>query len=215
MPYIRVARPTGVYRADPFAGADMKRNSNSSRGFSMIELLISILVMGIMIAITIIQMQPVVQQMHANTAMNLVLGQLRSARQLSIAQRRDIQIQFLGNNEIKITELPVAGVVGAPRVLSDLFLNPTVSFQLFGGMPDTPDAFGNNFPVTFAGLNGGPPTMMYQSDGTFVDTNGNPINGTVFLGVTRIPTSARAITLLGTTGQVRTYKGNGASWLQQ
>jgi prepilin-type N-terminal cleavage/methylation domain-containing protein len=192
----------------------MKRLENSSRGFSMVELLISITVMGIIAAIAIIQMQPQVQQMHANESMNLVLGQLRSVRQMSIAERRDIQVQFLGNNEIKVSRLPVAGVAGTPTVISDLFLSPTVTFQTFAGMPDTPDGFGNNFPVDFAGLNGGPPTMMFQSDGTFVDSNGNPINGTVFLGVTGIPTTARAITLLGTTGQVRTYKGNGSGWVQ-
>jgi prepilin-type N-terminal cleavage/methylation domain-containing protein len=192
----------------------MKRQENSSRGFSMVELLISILVMGIITAIAIIQMQPQIQQMHANESMDLVLGQLRLARQMSIAERRDIQVQFLGTNEVKLTRLQVPGIAGAATVISDLFLNSTVTFQLFGGMPDTPDGFGNAFPVDFAGVNGGPPTMMFQSDGTFVDTNGNPINGTVFLGVTGIPTTARAITLLGTTGQVRAYKGTGSGWVQ-
>jgi type II secretory pathway pseudopilin PulG len=180
----------------------------------MVELLISILVMGIITAIAIIQMQPQIQQMHANESMDLVLGQLRLARQMSIAERRDIQVQFLGTNEVKLTRLQVPGIAGAATVISDLFLNSTVTFQLFGGMPDTPDGFGNAFPVDFAGVNGGPPTMMFQSDGTFVDTNGNPINGTVFLGVTGIPTTARAITLLGTTGQVRAYKGTGSGWVQ-
>jgi prepilin-type N-terminal cleavage/methylation domain-containing protein len=193
----------------------MRQHWNSSRGFSMVELMVSILIIGIILAFTIIQMAPAVQQMHANEAMDIVLGQLRSARQMSIAERRDIQLQFIGNNEVKLTRLPVPGVGGAPTVISDLFLNPTVTFQLFGAMPDTPDGFGNAFPVDFAGLNGGPPTMMFQSDGTFVNTNGNPINGTVFLGVTGVPTSARAITLLGTTGQVRTYSGSGFSWVQQ
>src|SRR5579872_5563859 len=125
----------------------MRKRTNSGRGFSMIEVMVSMMVMAIIMAATIIEMQPVIEQMHANTAANLILGQLRTARQLSIAKRRDIQVQFIGTNEIKLTQEPIPGVAGGPVVISDLFLNPTVSFMLFGGMPDSPDAFGNVGPV--------------------------------------------------------------------
>ena len=82
----------------------MRKRTNSERGFSMIEVLVSMIVMAVIMAATIIEMQPLIQQMHANTAANLILGQLRTARQLSIAKRRDIQVQFIGNNEIKLTQ---------------------------------------------------------------------------------------------------------------
>jgi len=101
-------------------------------------------------------------------------------------------------------------------VVSDLFLSPTVTFMTFATEPDTPDAFGNATPICFGAVAGcpNPPFMQFQSNGTFVDGTGTPLNGTVFLGVTNIPTSARAITLLGTTGQVRLYKGTGSGWIQ-
>ncbi|HVB86318.1 MAG TPA: prepilin-type N-terminal cleavage/methylation domain-containing protein [Candidatus Dormibacteraeota bacterium] len=192
----------------------MKQQTNATRGFSMVEVMISMVVMVVIMAATIIEMEPVIQQMHANAAADLILGQLRTARQLSIAKRRDIQVQFIGNNEIKLTQEPIPGVAGGPVVLSDLFLSPTVFFMQFGGMPDTPDGFGNAGAVDFGGVVGGPPIMQFQSNGTFVDANGIPMNGSVFIGVANIPTTARAITVLGTTGRIRLYKGSGTGWLQ-
>lgn len=192
----------------------MRNQKNSTSGFSMIEVLISMIVMAVIMAATIIEMQPLVQQMHANTGANMILGQLRTARQLSIAKRRDIQVQFIGTNEIKLTQQPVPGAGGGPIVISDLFLSPTVFFMTFAGMPDSPDGFGNAGAVDFGGVVGGPPIMQFQSNGTFVDANGIPMDGTVFIGVANIPTSARAITVLGTTGRIRLYRGNGSGWLQ-
>jgi len=173
------------------------------RGFSTVELLVVIAVIGLMVAATVPQMQPLVQQLHANTATSQVLSQLRLARQTSIAQRRSIQVQFLGNNEIKFVRNEVPN---GQTVVCDLFLDGNVQFLLVPSMPDTPDGYGNNNPVEFAGLGGGPNVMQFQSDGTFVDGNGNPINGTVFLGIPNFPSSARAITVLGTTGRVHSFK---------
>ena len=194
----------------------MRKRANSGRGFSLIEVMVSMAVMAVIMAATIIKMQPLIQQVHANAGASLILGQLRWARQLSIAHRRDIQVQFLGNNEVKLIEQPVLGAGGGPVVVSDLFLAPTVSFMTFATEPDTPDAFGNALPVCFGAVAGcpNPPFMQFQSNGTFVDGTGTVLNGTVFLGVTNIPTSARAITVLGTTGQIRLYKGTGSGWIQ-
>lgn len=194
----------------------MRTETNSERGFNLTELMICMAVMTVIMAATIITMQPVIQQMHATAGADLIMGQLRWARQLSIAHRRDIQVQFLGNNEVRLTEQPVLGAGGGPVVVSDLFLSPTVSFMTFASEPDTPDAFGNAAPLCFGAVAGcpNPPFMEFQSNGTFVDGTGTPLNGTVFLGVTNIPTSARAVTVLGTTGQIRLYKGTGSGWVQ-
>jgi hypothetical protein len=59
--------------------------------------------------------------------------------------------------------------------------------------------------------------MYFQNDGELVDgSTFQPINGTVFLGVSTLnTTSARAITVLGSTGRVRAWKFNGSAWSQQ
>jgi prepilin-type N-terminal cleavage/methylation domain-containing protein len=181
------------------------------RGFSLIELLIAFIVIGIMVSMALVEAGPTIQQWHADTAMYEVQGQLRWARQTSIAQRRDIQVQFLGNNEIKlIRQDEPAG----QTVLSDLFLTGAAQFMLAPGMTDTPDGFGNASPVEFDGVAGGPPIMQFQSDGTFVDGNGNPVDGTVFVAIPSYPLAARAVTVLGATGRVRPYKRSGNGWMQ-
>jgi hypothetical protein len=59
--------------------------------------------------------------------------------------------------------------------------------------------------------------MYFQNDGELVDgSTFQAINGTVFIGVSTLSnTSARAITVLGSTGRVRAWKFNGSAWSQQ
>ena len=180
-------------------------------GFNLIELLIALLVMSVMVAATVIEMHPVIQQWRANTAMNQIMSQLRWAREASIAQRRNIQIQFNGINQITLIRQEVPA---GQTVLSSLALTGAMQFMLSPGMPDTPDRFGNAAPIEFAGVAGGPPIMQFQSDGTFIDGNGNPINGTVFLGMRNFPAAERAITVLGATGRVRTFRSTGQGWIR-
>lgn len=195
--------------------ADFSKHKGSSRtqaGFSLVEILAAIVVMGIVMSIAIVQMMPALQTMRANRAMYLVSVQLRWARQTAIAQRRSIQVKFVGNNELQLIrqEQPT----GALTTISDQFLNNPMKFQVTAGLPDTPDGFGNAAPIVFGGLAGGPPVMRFQSDGAFIDGNGNPINGTVFLGVPTDSSAARAITVLGATGRVRTFRTNGTGWIK-
>jgi len=181
------------------------------RGFSMIEALAVIAITTIVAVMAVTELQPLVQEQRANAGLDQIVGQLRTARELAISSRRDIEVAFIGNNQIQLTreEVPTG-----TTVLSTLTLEGTVGFLVFPGFPDTPDAFGNAFAVDFANLNDGPPLMKFQSDGTFVDGNGNPINGTVFLGVTNLLASARAVTVFGGTGKIRPYKGTSNGWIK-
>ena len=88
----------------------------------------------------------------------------------------------------------------------------SVIYTTFPGEPDTPDGYGNAGPIYFGGVNNGPAAgMIYQSDGTFAAATGIPINGTVFMGIADQPTTARAVTILGTTGRVRSYHISGTT----
>jgi hypothetical protein len=53
---------------------------------------------------------------------------------------------------------------------------------------------------------------MFTTDGTLIDSNGSPVNGTVFLSIANVPKSARAVTVLGATGRVRGYRWTGLAW---
>jgi prepilin-type N-terminal cleavage/methylation domain-containing protein len=196
---------------DSICAREGRRTHLQDRGFTMVEIIIVIAILLIVSGMAIIKMQPMIQQIRANAAMDQVMGQLRIGREAAISERRNIIVQFLGNNQIQLTRV---NVPAGQNVLSTLAVEPSVVFMTFPGVPDTPDGFGNAAPVYFEGLSGGPVGMQFQSDGTFVDGAGNLVNGTVYLGVANVSSTARAVTVLGATGRVRSYKSTPDGWIQ-
>jgi Tfp pilus assembly protein FimT len=182
---------------------------NSRAGFSLIEMCIVLMAACVIGGFAVISATGMKPGIDANRARYAVVQQLRNGREQAMAQRRDVQVIFQNGDEIQLVRhnLPT----GSPdTILSAITLGHKCEFRLFTGIPDTPDAFGNATEVSF----GSATTMTFSSDGTLVDQSGNPVNGTVFFGLENHPESARAVTILGATGRVRSYRWNGASWIQ-
>ena len=199
-------------------GLKARRGGDQARGFSMIEMCVVVAIAMVIAGIAIIQSRPAVMQIRANTAKDLVQGSLRRARETAISDRRSVKVEFLVNppanpagSYVRLTRL--GGGVGPDTVIVMIPIPGSVIYTTFAGEPDTPDGFGNAGPIYFGGLNNGPAAgMIYQSDGTFgAAATGIPINGTVFMGVAGEPTTARAVTILGTTGRVRSYHISGTT----
>jgi len=184
----------------------------------MIELCVVIAIGLVIAGIAIIQTRPALQQMSADNAKDEVQSALRQARETAISDRRDVQVEFLLNpagnpkgSYVQLTRL--GGLCCANTVILMIPIPNNVAYTTYPGEPDIPDGFGNGGAIYFNGHNGGPPAgMTYQSDGTFVINGvGTPINGTVFLGLPGQANTARAITILGATGRVRSYHISGTS----
>jgi Tfp pilus assembly protein FimT len=195
-------------RAPIHCGNWMKSSHRTQHGFSLLEVTVVLGVTMIGLAMAIVQTSGLMPNLKANSAMDQVSSQLREARNIAMTQRRQVQLQFVGNNQITVTVLEPVGTSPATTVT----LDGGAQFILFGGMPDTPMAFGNNAATYFGGVSGGPTGMQFMSTGGLVDANGNPISGTVFLGIPGQPATARAVTVLGATGRVREYHWNGTAW---
>lgn len=211
------------------------RTANPERGFSIIELLVVIGMLLIISAIAIIHLQPTLQQFRANAGLDQLKVALRQARETAISQRRTIVVKFVGNNTIQMYQMvvtvnaappPPVTVTEAITPFNTVVLEGTVQFLTYATETDTPDAYvpgGLTAPngiytenAAGAVVIGGPTTgMQFQSDGTFTDGNGNPINCTVFIGVPNINSAARAATVLGGTGRVRAWTNNAYGWLLQ
>jgi prepilin-type N-terminal cleavage/methylation domain-containing protein len=185
----------------------MKSSHRNQHGFSLLEVTVVLGVTVIGLAMAIVQTSGLVPNLKANSAMDQVSTQLREARNTAMTQRRQVELQFVGNNQITVTVLEPVGA--SPTTITTL--GGGAQFTLFG-MPDTPMAFGNNAATYFGGVSGGPTGMQFMSTGGLVDANGNPISGTVFLGIPGQPATARAVTVLGATGRVREYHWNGTAW---
>jgi prepilin-type N-terminal cleavage/methylation domain-containing protein len=194
----------------------------SARGFTMIEVMIAVIIVLVVSAFAITQMQPTVQQSRANAGMTEVVSAFRQAQQYAVAYRRFVQVTFPGypsttaNQMQIIVKNSMTPNAGNDVTLENLTLEGSVYFQLTTGMTDTPDAFGNAESIEFEGISGGPTAgMFFQPDGTFVDSVGNTVNGTCFMGVKLFPSAARAVTVLGSTGHVKSYRGNPTNgWTQ-
>ena len=199
------------------------RDRSGERGFSMTELSVAIGIILIIFGMAIAAFQPAIQAAKYDTGMRQVLDQLRQAREYSLANRRYVQVSFPvvptaegPQYEVVITELNslTAGGGAVNPVLSTTPIQFPEQFYVYPGYVDTPDAYGNSGAIVFGGTIGGPAAgMLFQSDGELVSAATlQPINGTVFLGVPGNPLSVRAITVLGSTGRVRGWKGADSRW---
>jgi prepilin-type N-terminal cleavage/methylation domain-containing protein len=189
------------------------RSNRSESGFSLIELVIAVGIVGIVLSIAIIGMNAILPTYRANQAMNQVFSQLRGARQLAITQRRNVKVQFTGTNSLQITEVEsnVPGA-GADIVFPPVTWEGGATYFRFAAIPDTPMGFGTCGNICIGGISGGPPTMQFTPTGTFLDGGNTMTDGTIFLGIAGTPMSARAVTILGATGRVRQYHWNGTTW---
>jgi prepilin-type N-terminal cleavage/methylation domain-containing protein len=201
------------------------RDRSGERGFSMTELSVAIGIILIIFGMAIAAFQPAIQAAKYDAGMRQVLDQLRQAREYSLANRRYVQVTFpivpTANGpeyQVVITEMNsmTAGGGAVNPVLSTTPIQFPEQFYVYPGYVDTPDAYGNSGAIVFGGTIGGPAAgMLFQSDGELVSAATlQPINGTVFLGVPGNPMSVRAITVLGSTGRIRGWKGADSRWNQ-
>jgi Tfp pilus assembly protein FimT len=175
-------------------------------GFSLVEVCVGLVLAVTLGSIGMVQTGEVLTGIRASGAMQLTISQLRNGRQMAIAQRRSIQLQFLGNNQIRLVRNdPNNGTT----ILNTVTLERDSQFIKYDQIvADTPDALGMNTAVYF----GSATTYTFRSDGTLVDQNWIPANGTISIGQPGHPEAARAVTIVGATGRVRGYRWTGSQW---
>ncbi|HXY24074.1 MAG TPA: type II secretion system protein [Candidatus Acidoferrum sp.] len=189
-----------------------KQQERSQTGFSAIETLVAVAIIFIVLAMAMIKWTTILPNAKANSAMDQLLYRLRTAREQAIAHRREVQVQFVGTNQLTISELWVTGTPPAPLTYTFEGGAQYMLFTSSPAVPDTPMGFGNGAAIYFENASGGPPIMKFTTNGAFIDGNNNYVNGTAFLGITGSPLTARAVTILGATGRVREYHWDGTQW---
>ena len=204
-----------------------KRTRTAEQGFSLVEMVMVVALAFTVMAFAVMNTVGSSQNARANAAMDAVISQLRQAREIAIAKRRNVQVQFTAPNQIQLTILTLPGEV-VPPVIAPTYLNDNVpgglTFSVLAGLPDTPMNFGNSTAISLQHPTGGGAwTVMFTTSGAFCGTaqsaatlyqatNNNPVNASLFLGVVGKPTTARAVTVFGATGRVRSYNWTGSSW---
>jgi len=199
-----------------------KRSRTAEQGFSLLEMLVVVALAFTIMAFAVMNTVGSSSNARANSAMDAVVSQLRQAREMAIAKRRNVQVQFTAPNQIQLTVLTLPGEP-VPPVIAPTLLPGGLSFAVLVGT-DTPMNFGNSTAISLQQPGGGGAwTVMFTTSGAFCGTaqaaatlyqatNNNPVNASLFLGVVGKPTTARAVTVFGATGRVRSYYWTGVSW---
>jgi prepilin-type N-terminal cleavage/methylation domain-containing protein len=201
--------------------------SRQHRGFSLLELMITVSIALILMGATYIGMRPLLYKGHIDGAYSTTLGVLRNTRHLAITQSHEYLVVF-NNATGTITvqyQPPAVGGVFPPVQLVQTYTLPTdMSFGVQAGFPaSAPDGFGTGIAsVDFGqGLGAGSLTYVaFMPDGTSRDTLGNYNSGVVY--ITRASDTiytSRAVTVWGATGRVRGWRldqqAGAPTWVQQ
>ena len=207
-----------------------KRTKRAEQGFSLIEMLTVVGLIAVVAAMAIMSTLSSTYSSKANSAMDGVITTLRTARQMAVTKRRNVLVTLTAPNMMTMEVQTLPGEAAATPI-APIYLNDNAaggcSFYVYPGLPDTPMGFGNSSALTFAPASGGTAglAILFSTSGSLVGTtatsgynvvgNRNPVNASIFLAIPGQKNTARAVTVLGSTGRVRSYSWTGSSWQEE
>jgi prepilin-type N-terminal cleavage/methylation domain-containing protein len=207
-----------------------QRAKRAEKGFSLVELVTVVAVIGVLACMAFMSTTSSTYGSKANDAMFQIITQLRTAREIAVTKRRNVLVTFTAPNQIQLTVETLPGEALATPI-APVFLNDGVAggntFYVYPGTPDTPMGFGNSSAITFTPATGGTAglAVMFSTSGSLVGSTGssgyntvgnnNPVNASIFTGIAGHSNTARAVTVMGTTGRVRSYSWTGTTWQEE
>ena len=194
----------------------VKRRTSES-GYSLIEMMVVVGVSGVLAGMAVFQVGSARAGMNGDAALRAVMAQMNQARETSITQRRNMRMAFELGNRVQIIREEINPVppMTATTVVSTTYFEGNVQYVKLV-TADTPDTFGNSSTtgVNLPTATGTPPEVKFSPEGKFLNQDGASVNGTIFIGMVNQPLSARAITIMGSTGRIRAYRWDGLKWVQ-
>lgn len=180
----------------------------AAAGFTLTEMIVVVALIAIGFAVAIPVTMEMVTRAKNDSSVVVAHTFLDSARDRAVAERRNFELTFIMPNRVQLERIEVPS--GVKTVVAEMQLEGGQEFIKFPDIGDTPDAFGASAAIKFTGTQ----PVMFTSDGSLIDSAGDVVNGTVFMGVPDHPETARAVTVFGVTGMLRTWKWRGAEWFQ-
>ena len=108
----------------------------------------------------------------ADAGLEQAIDAMRSAREVAISQRRNVELRFVGSTALQTVreDIGVGGVQTGTTILRTVELENRMQFRLDPDVPDdTPDRFPAMRPATRSRSGSDGDSRMFTSEGTFVD----------------------------------------------
>jgi prepilin-type N-terminal cleavage/methylation domain-containing protein len=198
--------------------------SGSTRGFTILELLIVIGIGLTVTAMAYVLLQNSLNSTKSDSALQIALGQIRQVHERAIDERHQYQLTFTAPRTIQTDRIDVDPVTKAktPVFIGTIDLPRDVSFAIVSGTPatGTPNGLGSAANAIDLSVNNatGITQVYFQADGRVLDSLGRVADGIVYMSRTGDLTSTRAVTVFGATGRVKGWKlqknGSVISWGQ-
>ena len=200
----------------PFSRAEVSRRHASAvavvgrrdAGFTLVETLMVVSLALVIGAMAVPISRNLIARSKATGATMEVATWFETARNRATAERRNFEVTFNTTQRSVLVQRVESNGARTTILLRQLAEN--VEFLKFSGTADTPDQFGAATAIDFDG----PTPHMFTSEGSFVDANGDPSNGTLFMGKPGQRDSGAALTVFGATGLLRTWKLAGNGWVR-
>jgi prepilin-type N-terminal cleavage/methylation domain-containing protein len=182
-------------------------------GFTLLELMVVVGLLGTLTVMAMMVSPAFTNQAKADAGTEQVLDLFRSAREVAVSQRRNVEVRFIGTTGLQTVrrDIGTGGVQTGTTTLRTIELENKMQFRIDPAITiDTPDTFGWATATSF----GATGSRMFTSEGTFVDANGDPLNGTLFISNPALANSQRAVTVMGATALIRSWRWDGKKWVE-
>ena len=208
----------------------MRIGAHDERGFSLTELMLVVLIGLIIVGMAIGGVPAMLRVSKADGSLAELASALRSARESAISNRRNVQLTF-GTNTVTSVRMERCDATcttgasgtwktlpkctstcsGSTTALRTVTLEGRAIFRLDDKLGDTPDKFG----MDKSGLVlGSKLPAAFTTDGSLVDSDGDVLNASIFIGNDTDILSARAVTIFGPTGAMHLWRWDGRRWVE-
>jgi prepilin-type N-terminal cleavage/methylation domain-containing protein len=179
---------------------------SKQRGFSLVELIVVVAVLATLMGLAVGVTMNSVASARADNSTGALMNVLEVARNQATSQRRDFQLVFTLPNKIEVFRVEIPS--NSTTLVQTAYLEMGQTYKRWTTMGD-PDGFGHSGEIAF----GSTPTIRFTSDGSLINSSGDVLNGTLFVATDDKQASARAVTIFGATGLIRSWTWNGTAWV--